>query len=227
MATQVLTGWPAILYGAALSLIAGFVDTVGFVALFGLFTSHVTGNFVLIGSEMIAPSHGVLLKLLVFPTFIAAVAFAKVMVDAYGAGSGSPLRLLLVLQAAFLLIFMFAGAAGAPIREADAPAALAAGLAGAFAMGMQNAVHRLLLPALAPTTVMTGNVTQFVIDVVDLARTGAPDARERLARMGPAILAFGAGAIGGALCYQLMSFWALAIPAAVLLALSTRKEVRT
>ena len=33
-----------------LASIAGYVDTLGFVALFGLFTAHVTGNFILIGS---------------------------------------------------------------------------------------------------------------------------------------------------------------------------------
>jgi purine-cytosine permease-like protein len=33
-----------------LAAIAGYVDTLSFVALFGLFTAQVTGNFVLIGA---------------------------------------------------------------------------------------------------------------------------------------------------------------------------------
>ena len=36
---------------SVLAAIAGYVDTLSFVALFGLFTAHVTGNFVLIGAE--------------------------------------------------------------------------------------------------------------------------------------------------------------------------------
>jgi uncharacterized membrane protein YoaK (UPF0700 family) len=227
MAVQALDRPAAVRYGASLSFVAGYVDTIGFVALFGLFTSHVTGNFVLIGSELIAPGHGVLLKLLVFPTFIAAVACAKLVVDFRGQRGASPLRPLLLLQVLFLAVFMFAGVAGAPIRGAETAAALVAGLAGSFAMGMQNAVNRLLLPTLAPTTVMTGNVTQFVIDCIDYWRRSSGEARERLARLAPAIIAFGIGAIGAALCYQWLSFWALAIPIAVLLALSTYKEIRS
>ena len=52
---------------------AGFVDTCGFVALFGLFTAHVTGNFVLIGATLASPRPGILAKLLAFPAFISAV----------------------------------------------------------------------------------------------------------------------------------------------------------
>ena len=35
-----------------LSLNAGFVDTAGFLALQGLFTAHVTGNFVTLGASL-------------------------------------------------------------------------------------------------------------------------------------------------------------------------------
>ena len=36
---------------SVLAAIAGYVDTLSFVALFGLFTAHVTGNFVLVFKE--------------------------------------------------------------------------------------------------------------------------------------------------------------------------------
>jgi uncharacterized membrane protein YoaK (UPF0700 family) len=36
-----------------LSLNAGFVDTAGFLALQGLFTAHVTGNFVTLGASLV------------------------------------------------------------------------------------------------------------------------------------------------------------------------------
>lgn len=51
-----------------LALTAGYVDTLGFVALFGLLTAHMTGNFILIGSELSGAGHGLLIKWLAFPS---------------------------------------------------------------------------------------------------------------------------------------------------------------
>jgi hypothetical protein len=41
-----------------LSLNAGFVDTAGFLALQGLFTAHVTGNFVTLGASLVLGTSG-------------------------------------------------------------------------------------------------------------------------------------------------------------------------
>ena len=209
--------------GSALGFTAGYVDTVGFVALFGLFTAHVTGNFVLIGSELAHPSHGVLIKLLAFPAFILAVAGARLLALALEGRAFSTRRALLLLQVALLLACMLCGWRAQPITDAGAPWVLATGILGAAAMGVQNAAARLVFSELAPTTVMTGNVTQLVLDAVDLLR-GAADAavRQRMHRFLWPILAFAAGAILGAFAFVQAGLWALALPAVVLLALAAR-----
>ena len=61
---------------------------------------------------------------------------------------------------------------------------------------MQNAYGKLLLPAVPGTTVMTGNVTQLSIEVVDALRgQGQPGRIGPLAR---SVLTFAAGALAGA-----------------------------
>jgi len=209
-----------LLTGSALGFTAGYVDTVGFIALFGLFTSHVTGNFVLIGSELAHPQHGVLIKLLAFPAFIAGVVGARMLALRMPQGA-RPLRTaLLALQFVLLAGCMVSGWRAQPIVDAGAPWALATGMLGAAAMGVQNAAAKLAFSDLAPTTVMTGNVTQIVIDLVDLLR-GSNDAglRQRVAKFVCPALAFAVGAICGALLYQNASLWALALPLVILVGL--------
>ena len=64
---------------------------------------------------------------------------------------------------------------------------------------------------------MTGNVTQLVLDAVDLARGAADDAvRQRSLKFIGPIVAFAFGAIGGAVGYLRLAFWALLAPVVVL-----------
>ncbi|MGM9482412.1 YoaK family protein [Roseateles sp. NT4] len=193
-----------------LAAVAGYVDTLGFVALFGLFTAHVTGNFVLIGAELARPGHGVLLKLLAFPAFIAGVVVARLIALVCEGRQSTSQRWLLGTQAVLLIAFMAAGLVAHPAPQSDAPWVLLAGCLGAAAMGVQNATGRLPLAKLTPHTVMTGNVTQLVIDATDVAlRRAAPGTRERLRKLLWPVLAFGAGAMAGAAAFMQIGFLAL------------------
>ncbi|BAK77220.1 protein of unknown function [Pseudogulbenkiania sp. NH8B] len=204
----------------ALGFTAGYVDTLGFVALFGLFTAHVTGNFVLIGSELARPSHGVLIKFLAFPAFVAGIALTRAIVRQQEPRGTSPLPWLYGMQLMLLAGFMLAGLYALPLSDSRSTAALVAGMFGAAGMGVQNAASRLALSKLTPTTVMTGNVTQLVIDLLDLTcPTPDPAVRERIVRFLWPILAFAVGAIGGAFGYVNLSFWALLLPIGILAAL--------
>src|SRR5882672_5502709 len=91
-----------------LSFVGGFVDTFGFVALFGLFTAHVTGNFVLIGAEFVQPGPGVVAKLLALPVFMVTVAIICLIVRFYEAASRPAIVPLLSLQLVLLATFMAA-----------------------------------------------------------------------------------------------------------------------
>ena len=170
--------------GAGLSFLAGYVDTLGFIALHGLFTAHVTGNFVLLGRELVAPGQDVLLKLLAFPAFIAGIVAVRALVRRRQRAGDDALRSAQLLQATLML-------AAAAAARWD----MAAGLLCAAAMGTQNGYGKLLLATLPASTVMTGNVTQLVIDCLDRV---AGALRPALASLGSGVLAFALGCAAGA-----------------------------
>jgi len=207
---------------SVLSAIAGYVDTLSFVALFGLFTAHVTGNFVLIGASVAGFGQGVLLKLMAFPAFIAGVVLSSVLVRRQR--PATPLHgacMLYVVQAVLLLAFCVSGIGLGREIPPDGWPAVICGMLGAAAMGVQNAHGRLVARPGVPNTVMTGNVTQLVLDAVDLVSSQVSDeikaaARTRFAKMLPTIAAFGVGAIAGALAYRRTGFAALLLPFAAL-----------
>ena len=214
------------LQGASLALLAGYVDTLGFIALFGLFTAHVTGNFILIGAALADPSHiPILLKFLAFPAFIAGVAAASLLIAGVERRKGPALTLALSLQLLLLAGFMVFGMMAAPIGAEATPLAMTAGLLGAAAMGVHSATSKLLLGNLAPTSMMTGNVTQIVIDTVDVMRGGADGATvERCMKFFWPILTFGIGAIIAAFAYLAYGFIALVVPLIILIALIVQER---
>jgi uncharacterized membrane protein YoaK (UPF0700 family) len=206
-----------------LAFIAGYVDVVGFVSLFGLFTAHVTGNFIMIGVDVTGNEMGLLAKLLALPAFVLAVAATRLAEVRIARAGRSPVAPLLIVEASLLALFMAASLHAAPVTDPSAPAAILAGMLAVTAMGIQNALSRTALLDLGPTTIMTGNTTQIVIDLVDLPTSSGTqrDAiRRRLRKMGPALAAFALGAILGALAYARLSVWCVLLPTALLVAIS-------
>lgn len=155
-----------------LTIIAGYCDTVTFVAADTIFSAHVTGNFIVFAYQILKGSDiHAWVKLLTFPVFIIAVI----------AGGRIALRvtnhytilfwegLLLVLSGLAAYIFNYFGIISEWTMYAIAMTAV-------FAMGLQNAFGKLYAKEThGPTTMMTGNVTQASLDLGNLLKNGFKD----------------------------------------------------
>ena len=200
---------------SALGFISGFVDTLGFIALFGLFAAHITGNVVLLASAVVVDHrYGVAIKLLAIPIFIVAAIATRFFIIRRERRMLDATAHVMLVEAVLLTAFMVLALASAPFSGQDSPAAIATGLVAAAAMGIQNTAARTIMSGLPPTTVMTGNLMQIIVDVVDLlhGHGALPAKRERLSKLVPLMLAFGAGTLLGALGYLTVGFFALIAP---------------
>jgi uncharacterized membrane protein YoaK (UPF0700 family) len=200
---------------AVQSLTAGYADTSGFLALKGLFTSHVTGNFVTLASALVFGNSGALAKTLALPMFCLAVLLSRLLALRLKAARFPVLRSLLQLQVLLLSVAAVLAAWSGPFADPDAAPALALGMTLVAAMAMQNAAHRVHLAHTPPSTVMTGTTTQIVLDLADmlygLRREAAADTRARLKRMTLSVAVFATGCGLAALLYAQMSKWCFCV----------------
>ena len=201
-----------------LSINGGFVDTAGYLALQGLFTSHVTGNFVTLGSALVLGTSGVVAKLLALPMFCAVV-FATRLLSAEmpSAGRWSGLRVLLAAKLLLLTAGSYLAIHLGPFHSGDGWQALVTGMTLVAAMAIQNAIHRIHMSSTSPTTIMTGNTTQLMIDLADTARRRlTPEAsrtlHDRLKRMSASMAAFALGCATAALIYAYEGDWCFVVP---------------
>jgi len=217
-----------------LSVNGGYVDTAGYLALHGLFTTHVTGNFVTLGAALVLGTSGAVAKLLALPMFCIVVVAARllsVLLAARSAAAGVlALRALMAIKVALLALGAGLAIGLGPFASGDGWAALLTGMTLVAAMATQNAIQRIHMSSAPPTTIMTGNTTQIMIDLADLLRGVPAEARaairSRLSRMSGGVAAFAAGCAAAALIYAKEDVWCFLVPPIVGACMLWLRELR-
>jgi uncharacterized membrane protein YoaK (UPF0700 family) len=198
-----------------LSLNAGYVDTAGFLSLSGLFTAHVTGNFVTLGASLALGTSGAIAKLLALPIFCAVAVATRLLSTWLSERHRPALDTLIVLQVLLLGLAAALAIQFGPFGGADSWRAVLTGMVLVGAMATQNTFHRVHLGSAPPSTIMTGTTTQVMIDLAD--RIYGPEETDaqsssRLLRMSTTIVIFAIGCGAAALLYKLFGVKCLVVP---------------
>ena len=198
-----------------LSVIAGMVDLTGFLSLGSLFTAHITGNLVVVAALVVRRGQINPAQMMAIPVFIVAVAATWLLARASGRRGPGLLRLLLLVQFLLLICVLILSVITRPSAD---PHGLMAGITAMFAvsaMACQFALLRLTLPVAPSTAVMTGNLTNTVLSLLD-RRSGSQrlmvgDA-ERLADSLNLLIGFFGGCVVAAAAVTYLGDWAWSFP---------------
>jgi uncharacterized membrane protein YoaK (UPF0700 family) len=187
-----------------LSFTAGYVDTAGFLALQGLFTAHVTGNFVTLGASLALGTSGAIAKILALPVFCAVVMAVRLLSSSLAKRWRFVFEAMLGLKVFLLIVGAALAIRFGPFQNGDSWQAVITGMVLVAAMAIQNAVHRVYLGSVPPSTLMTGTTTQIMIDLADVLLPGGngKGATTRLRRMSVIVLVFAAGCGAAALLFM-------------------------
>jgi uncharacterized membrane protein YoaK (UPF0700 family) len=193
----------------------GIVDTAGYLGLHGLFVAHVTGNFVTLGAALVNGGHGVFGKILALPEFILVIALTRLAGTVLRRVNFPARQILFGVKVLLLFAFFVLAVRFEPFTDGDSPQALLTGFAGIAAMACQNAVQRVHLAQMPPSTMMTGSTVQATLDLVDILTGAHPEqnanTRARFRRLSVTLLAFASGCAVSAVTYSYVGFWCLAL----------------
>lgn len=192
-----------------LSFNAGYADTAGFLAFHGLFTAHVTGNFVTLGAALVHGTSGAIAKILALPVFCVVVLSARLLRYALIQRKAPVLRTLFLLKLLLLILGTALALCFGPFASGDSGPAILTGLTFVVALAIQNAVSRVHLSHAPPTTLMTGTTTQVMLDLADKWHGVSGEQKAlidtRLTRMLTSVCAFALGCASGAWFFDLIS----------------------
>jgi len=216
-----------------LSVIAGSTDIIGFLGLNGLFTAHITGNLVILAAHIVVGNRAILSYVLSVPVFMAVLLLTRRLAVGLERAGRDTLVTLLLLQLLLLAGFLALCLAAGPWTNADAAAAIVAGMLGVSAMAVQNALVPIALAGVPSTAVMTSNVTHFMLDLGEMLGRGDPAAaaraRGRALQTLPVIVGFMVGCGLGAAYEAAAGLRSLALPVglalvAVAIGLASRRD---
>lgn len=191
-----------------LTIVGGAIDTIGYIALFGFFTAHVTGNLVLAGAAWVKGGAGVWIKLAAIPLFILTVVITKFFIDLHP-HKHRILGYLFLGEAIFLTAFMFAGIFFEPFNDPSAMSVAITGGLGLIALAIRNTSSKTLIKHISPSTMMTGNTTQLAIDLSNFIRNRSEEHQRALFKSFSIVMGFVIGAFLGAYLYVKLDFWSV------------------
>src|SRR6266852_8624639 len=155
-----------------LSVIAGMVDLTGFLSLGNLFTAHITGNLVVIGALVVRGGRINPGQILAIPVFMIAVATTWLIAKASGRRGPSLMSMLLLVQFLLITCLLIFSVITKPSVDPHGLMATIAAMIAVSAMACQFALLRLTLPIAPSTAVMTSNLTNACLAMLDrLPRT--------------------------------------------------------
>jgi uncharacterized membrane protein YoaK (UPF0700 family) len=198
----------------------GYVDTAGFLALQGLFTAHVTGNFVTIGASLAHGTSGIVAKMMALPMFCIVVGLVRFSSDYLSRLGATFLNMLAAIKIGLLIMAAILAIRFGPFRDGDSAMAIITGMTLVAGMAIQNAIHRIFFPKDPPTTLMTGSTTQIMLDLADLLRRNLPPetrvvARKRCATLFASVCVFAVGCAVAALAFMHFGMAVFVLPPAV------------
>jgi len=200
-----------------LSVIAGMVDVIGFLSL-GLFTAHVTGNLVVIAAQVVRGGPPHLAQILAVPVFMIAVAATWIIAKASDRRGSALLRPLLLVQFLLLAGVLILSIVGDTVSNPHGLVAGVTAMIAVSAMACQFSLLRLAVSGAPSTAVMTGNLTNAVLALLDTLWRAQPltdGADERLTKTLKVLVGFFAGCVAGAAAVSWLGDWAWSLPVVV------------
>lgn len=198
-----------------LSVIAGMVDLTGFLNLGNLFTAHITGNLVVIGALVVRRGHINPAQILAIPVFIVAVAAVWLLAKASGRRGPGLMRLLLSVQSLLLACVLVFSVITKPSGDPHGLMAGVAAMMAVSAMACQFALLRLTLPVAPSTAVMTGNLTNAVLSLLNTISRSEPSTAADAARLRASLhllVGFFCGCVVAAAAVTYLRDWAWSFP---------------